>query len=308
MGLKGKLIAEKEIKCHGDVFHELFRHKPHDISNITPHHYHGCDVHHDHAGVVGSTRTREYTHDGKKKSMKIVLEEIDEEKKLLKFKAVEGDILELYKEYSVSIHVDTEGDVHVVIWTIDYVKAAEDVVDPVSYLQLAINIIQGIEDHHANAEKKKKKGMGLKGKLVAEKEIRCHGDIFHDLFKHKPHEISKITPDHVHSCDVHEGQFGTVGSVLSWDFTNDGKKESLKVVIGEIDEEKKLVKFNVAEGEILEKYKEFVSAIHVDTKGDDHVVTWTLQYEKVREDVPDPISYLELAINIIKDIEAHHAT
>ncbi|XP_051136516.1 kirola-like [Andrographis paniculata] len=150
--------------------------------------------------------------------------------------------------------------------------------------------------------------MGLKGKLVAEKEIRCHGDIFHELFRNKPHEISDIAPDHIHSCDVHEGEFGTVGSVLFWEYTHDGKKESMKVVIQEIDEEKKLVKFKVDEGDILGKYKEFTSCIHVDTNGDDHVVTWTVQYEKVSEDVADPISYLELAINITNDIEAHHTT
>ncbi|KAG8382751.1 hypothetical protein BUALT_Bualt05G0109900 [Buddleja alternifolia] len=149
--------------------------------------------------------------------------------------------------------------------------------------------------------------MGLKGKLTVEKEIKCHGDVFPDLFRHNPHHLANIIPNHIQSCDLLEGEFGDLGSVSLWKYTDEGKEKYIKTVIEAIDEEKKLVKFKAAEGDVLQIYKEYTTTIHVDINGDDHLVTWTIAYEKLREDSPDPISLLNLAINMTKEIEAHHA-
>ncbi|KAG8382754.1 hypothetical protein BUALT_Bualt05G0110200 [Buddleja alternifolia] len=148
--------------------------------------------------------------------------------------------------------------------------------------------------------------MGLKGKMTVEKEIKCHGDVFHDLFRHKPHHLANITPDHIQGCDLHEAEFGTLGSVTLWKYTDEGKEKYMKVVIEAIDEEKKLVKFKAVEGDVLQIYKEYTATIHVDTNGDDHLVTWTIAYEKLSEDSPDPISLLNIAIKSTNEIEAHH--
>lgn len=61
--------------------------------------------------------------------------------------------------------------------------------------------------------------MGVTGKLEVEVDIKCHGDIFHELFGQKPHNVPGITPDKIHTCDVHEGEFGKPGSIISWDYT-----------------------------------------------------------------------------------------
>ncbi|KAG8382753.1 hypothetical protein BUALT_Bualt05G0110100 [Buddleja alternifolia] len=149
--------------------------------------------------------------------------------------------------------------------------------------------------------------MGLKGKLTVEKEIKCHGDVFHDLFRHKPHHLANITPDHIKSCDLHEGEFGAVGSVTLWKYTDEGKEKYRKAVLEAIDEEKKLLKFKAVDGDVLQIYQKYTTTIHVDSNGDDHLVTWTIAYEKLSEDSPDPVSHLNLAINLTKEIEAHHA-
>lgn len=62
--------------------------------------------------------------------------------------------------------------------------------------------------------------MGLTGKLFAQVEIKSDGDLFHHLFRHKPHHLSKISPKHVQSCDLHEGEFGKVGSVIFWKYVH----------------------------------------------------------------------------------------
>lgn len=56
----------------------------------------------------------------------------------------------------------------------------------------------------------------------------------------------------------------------------------------------------------MELYKTFKFTVHVDTKGENNLVTWTLDYEKMKEDVPDPNTLMEFCLNVTKDIETHH--
>lgn len=79
-----------------------------------------------------------------------------------------------------------------------------------------------------------------------------------------------------------------------------------KEIVEVIDEANKLVKFKVIEGDLMELYNTFYFIVHVDTKGGNNVVTWTLEYEKKNPNVPDPHTLMELILHITKDIETHH--
>lgn len=35
-------------------------------------------------------------------------------------------------------------------------------------------------------------------------------------------------------------------------------------------------------------------------------ITWTFEYEKQNEDIPEPLILLGIAIDLIKDIDSHH--
>ncbi|KAK6134203.1 hypothetical protein DH2020_032059 [Rehmannia glutinosa] len=148
--------------------------------------------------------------------------------------------------------------------------------------------------------------MGLKGKLISAMDIKSDGDVFHELFREKPHHVSGMSPDHVQNCDLHEGEWGKVGSIICWNYTHDGKKEVAKDIIEAIDEEKKLVTFKIIEGDLMQLYKTFVVTVHVDTSGEDNLVTWTVEYEKLSENVPHPHTFMDLLLKITKDIETHH--
>ncbi|KAD2393563.1 hypothetical protein E3N88_40540 [Mikania micrantha] len=97
-----------------------------------------------------------------------------------------------------------------------------------------------------------------------------------------------MSPGNIKGVDLHEGEWGTVGSVIVWDFFHDGKLKVAKEVIEAIDEEKKSVCFKVIGGDILEAYTKFLITVHVDTHGEENVVTWTFHYEKVNEKIEDP--------------------
>ncbi|KAL2518767.1 MLP-like protein [Abeliophyllum distichum] len=148
--------------------------------------------------------------------------------------------------------------------------------------------------------------MGLKGKLTAQIELRAGGDVFHDLFRYTPHQIPNISPTTIQACDLHEGEWGTVGSVYTWKYTNDGKPQVAKEVIESIDEEKRSVTFKLIEGDLKELLKAFKVSFHVETHGDIDLVTWTLEYEKLNNDVEDPLTLLGFCIKLGKDIESHH--
>ncbi|XP_055801810.1 kirola-like [Solanum dulcamara] len=148
--------------------------------------------------------------------------------------------------------------------------------------------------------------MSLEGKLVSHINIKCDGDIFHDVYRQRPHHLSSMCPDKVQNVDVHEGEWGTIGSVNFWSYTHDGKEKVAKEKVKEIDEEKKLIKKKIIEGDILEDYKSFYITAHVETKGDNNLVTWIIEYEKKSANVPDPHTFMELCLNVTKDIEAYH--
>ncbi|KAF7132219.1 hypothetical protein RHSIM_Rhsim09G0094600 [Rhododendron simsii] len=150
------------------------------------------------------------------------------------------------------------------------------------------------------------KEMGLSGKMVRDVEIKSDGDVFHEIFRYRPHHTSTMSPGNIQNVDLHEGDWGTVGSVIFWNYTHDGKEKTAKEVIEAIDEEKKLVRFKVVEGDLLQLYKTFIFTVHVDTKGENNLVTWTLEYEKLNGDVEDPTTLMDFCIVVTKDIETHH--
>ncbi|KAK4371166.1 hypothetical protein RND71_010641 [Anisodus tanguticus] len=294
MSLEGKLVSEINIKSCGDVFHEIFRYRPHHISSMSPDKVQNVEVHEGEWGTVGSVIFWNFIHDGKEKVAKEVIEEIDEEKKLVKFKVIGGDILEAYKSFYFTVHVETKGEDNLVTWILEYEKLNPDVPDPHTLMEFCLNVTKDIETHH------------LTGKLVSEIEIKSCGDVFHEIFRYRPHHISSMSPDKVQNVEVHEGEWGTVGSVIFWNFIHDGKEKVAKEIIEAIDEEKKLVKFKVIGGDLLEAYNSFYFTVHVETKGINNLVTWILEYEKKHKNVPDPHTLMELCLNVTKDIETHH--
>lgn len=62
--------------------------------------------------------------------------------------------------------------------------------------------------------------MGLHGKLIAAIEFKAGGDVFHEIIRHNPEHFSKATPEKVHGCELHEGQFGHAGSIICWSYTH----------------------------------------------------------------------------------------
>ncbi|KAG5608394.1 hypothetical protein H5410_019675 [Solanum commersonii] len=175
--------------------------------------------------------------------------------------------------------VESKGDQNnLVTWIIEYEKKNANVPNPHTYMEFVLNMSKDIETHH-----------DLTGKLISEIEIKSDGNVCHEIFRYRPHHISSLCPDKIQNMDIHEGEWGIVGSIIFCNSTLDGKEKVSKHIVEAIDEEKKLIKFKVIEGDILEEYISFT--VHVESKGENNLVTWIIEYEKKNANVPDPHIY-----------------
>lgn len=59
----------------------------------------------------------------------------------------------------------------------------------------------------------------LVGKLEIDVDIRASAGKFHHMFAGRPHHVSKATSG-VQGCDLHEGDWGKVGSIIFWNYVH----------------------------------------------------------------------------------------
>lgn len=93
---------------------------------------------------------------------------------------------------------------------------------------------------------------------------------------------------------------------LCWTYyIKDGKKQTGKEIIEEIDETNHKIVFKYIEGDLLERYKSLTITFHVEPKDDKQLATWTFDYEKLDASIPDPTHVMDLLCGILKDMYAH---
>ena len=66
--------------------------------------------------------------------------------------------------------------------------------------------------------KSKKNVADLCGKIETDVEIKALAEKFHGMFKHKPHHISNVASHKIQGCDLQEGEWDTVGSIINWNY------------------------------------------------------------------------------------------
>ncbi|KAK8529195.1 hypothetical protein V6N13_102127 [Hibiscus sabdariffa] len=148
---------------------------------------------------------------------------------------------------------------------------------------------------------------GPTDKLEADVEIKASPEQFHDMFANKPHHVHHACNDKIQGCDLHEGEWGKVGTIIIWSYMHDGKLKKAKQVIEAVDPNKNLIIFRVIEGDLMEEYKSFLVSIQVSPKseGSGSVVHWTLEYEKLHQGIDHPHTMLQFVKDVSNGIDAH---
>ncbi|KAJ9153088.1 hypothetical protein P3X46_026572 [Hevea brasiliensis] len=148
--------------------------------------------------------------------------------------------------------------------------------------------------------------MALTGKLETEVEVKVAADKAYGIFRSQTHQLPNIASDMIHKTEIHEGDWETPGSIKSWNYTIEGNVLSLKETIEKIDEENKSITYKVVDGDVLKLYKSMKVTIQVTAKNDgSSLMKVIIDYEKLKEDSPDPHPYLEFAAKVFKHIETH---
>ncbi|XP_062175604.1 MLP-like protein 31 [Alnus glutinosa] len=147
--------------------------------------------------------------------------------------------------------------------------------------------------------------MTLFGKVEGDVEIKAPAEKFHEVISGRPHHLSNVTPEKVQGCALHEGDWGVEGSVIYWNYVHDGEAKVAKEKIVATDDTNKSITFKVIEGDLLKEYKNFVIVVQATPKGEGSLVHWTLEYEKLKDDIPEPNTLLQFLIDVSKDLDAH---
>ena len=87
----------------------------------------------------------------------------------------------------------------------------------------------------------------------------------------------------------------------------EGKKCVAKELVESVDKENNKLTFKVIEGDVMEDYKSFKLIIQANPQENGSVVHWTLEYEKLKDNTPDPHAVLQLLTDVTKEIGAHLA-
>ncbi|XP_071695959.1 kirola-like [Rutidosis leptorrhynchoides] len=147
--------------------------------------------------------------------------------------------------------------------------------------------------------------MNLTGQVAKKVDIASDGKLLYEIYKYKPNDVAGIAPDKVRGCDLVSGEWGAVGSVISWNYLYDGKIETAKEIVQEVDDKAHKIVFKVIEGQILKAYKEFTITFHIEGDGNKEYIIWTIDFEKVDASIPDPSGYLDVLGAVINEIDAH---
>ncbi|KAJ8562957.1 hypothetical protein K7X08_031409 [Anisodus acutangulus] len=143
MGLNGKLVASFEVKCGGHLFHDLYQTSCHRVSNISPEKVHHFNIHEGESVKTGSVIGWKFNHGGKVNVTKQLIEAIDDEKKSITWKVIEGDTLELYNTFTIIASFENNW----ATWTFLYEKKTEDTPEPIYLLDFLVDVTKDIEAH-----------------------------------------------------------------------------------------------------------------------------------------------------------------
>ncbi|GAV73790.1 Bet_v_1 domain-containing protein [Cephalotus follicularis] len=142
-------------------------------------------------------------------------------------------------------------------------------------------------------------------KVEAEVELKSPPEKLYNMFKKESYLVPVASPNNIQAVKVHEGDWETHGSIKIWNYTSGGKTETFKEKV-EFDDENLKVTLVGLEGDVFKYYKSYKGIFHYVPKGEGTLAKVALEYEKLSEDVPDPINeYLDFVVSFTKDMDAH---
>lgn len=87
--------------------------------------------------------------------------------------------------------------------------------------------------------------------------------------------------------------------------TTDGKVTTCKEKVESVDEKNKTIYYKLFDGDIDGKYKDFKLIFQaIDKEHGGAIIKWTIEYERVNDEVDPPYGYIEYVHKCTRDIDA----
>ncbi|KAH0878312.1 hypothetical protein Bca4012_071435 [Brassica carinata] len=132
----GEIWIGVDIKASAEKFHHMFAKRPHHVSNATPRHIGGVELHEGEWDKVGSIVLWNYIHEGKPKVAKDRIEAVDPEKNLRKFRVTPKQ----------------GGSGSVARWHLEYERIDEKVAHPETLIPFLESMSKEIDEHLLSTE------------------------------------------------------------------------------------------------------------------------------------------------------------
>ncbi|KAE9588969.1 putative START-like domain-containing protein [Lupinus albus] len=146
--------------------------------------------------------------------------------------------------------------------------------------------------------------MALKGILSSEVEVHASAFKWFKLFSKELHNVQNTT-DRVHKTKLLQGDdWHSIGSVKQWTDIVDGKQSHYKERLDAIDERNKTITYTLFDGDFNKNYNVFKLLFQVIEKGNNVFIKWTIDYEKMNENVEPPYDFMDHLTKSTKEIDA----
>ncbi|XP_015936926.1 MLP-like protein 34 [Arachis duranensis] len=149
--------------------------------------------------------------------------------------------------------------------------------------------------------------MALTGKLSIEIGIHAPAAKFFHLMTKQLHHVQNVC-ERVHGAKLHEGDewHSVGGSVKHWTYVIDGKVTTCKETIESMDEQNLSATYKLYDGDVSQHYKDFKLSFQViDKENGGATVKWTIEYEKINNDVEAPYGYIEYLDKCTIEMDSH---
>ncbi|XP_020083130.1 MLP-like protein 423 [Ananas comosus] len=146
----------------------------------------------------------------------------------------------------------------------------------------------------------------MASKVDVQVEVKSPADKFWGAIRDSTDLFPKVFPSQYKSIEIAEGDGKSPGTIRIVKYAEGVplvtfSKEKVEVA----DDANKLVSYSVIDGEMVNLYKTFKPTLQVIPNGDGSLVNWSLEFEKVNAEVPEPDLILETAAETFKDLDEY---
>ncbi|XP_074301121.1 MLP-like protein 43 [Silene latifolia] len=146
-------------------------------------------------------------------------------------------------------------------------------------------------------------------KMEEKIELNCSAEKIFEMLRAKQPDIPELCSDKIPGIKAHQGDWLSVGSTRKWDL-NMGENQPTYFIdrLDAVDEENMVITRSVIDGEMMKHYKSLKVHGQAIPKGNDNkscVMVFSLEYEKIDEDAPEPNYLLDFGVGVLKDLSHH---